>query len=147
MGYRDDFYKVQYIIGYTGDLHDFPTVYFQKGNEFGHITQKHPDSQNVGRMKVEASNSYFIGNEIVEGSLKLVEKIRGRIIHVSRNTLTKVDVFHPANKNTVALLAQSIYNRDRGEKYISHLSKKDDAMLNKTMEAKEAVLAQLRKAT
>lgn len=125
MGYRDDFYMVQNIMGYTGKLHDSPTVYFQKGSEYGHITQRHPLNQNVGRMKVHASNTYFIGNEMIEGSLRLVEKIDGKIFHTSRSTLTKVDVFHPANKDTVALLARSIYNGDQGEKYNADRSDKD----------------------
>lgn len=146
MGYRDDFYMVQNIIGYTGDLHDFPTVYFLKGDEFGHITQKHAESQNVGRMEVYSSNKYFIGNELVNGSKRLVEKINGKVIHTSRSTLTKVDVFEPANKETVALLAQSIYGRDQGEKYISGWSNKDFDMVDKARAAKDQVLAQLPRA-
>jgi hypothetical protein len=146
MGYRDDFYMVQNIVGYTGNLNDFPTVYFQKGNEFGHITQKHGDSQNVGRMEVDSSANYFIGNEIVDGSLRLVEKIDGEIIHTSRSTLTKVDTFAPAERDTVAILARSIYNRDQGEKYISSWSRKDFRKVDATIAAKSKVLAQLPKA-
>jgi len=146
MGYRDDFYMVQNIVGYTGDLNNFPTVYFQKGSEFGHITQKHDESQNVGRTEVYSSDAYFIGNELVGGSLRLVEKIGGRTFHTSRSTLTKVDTFAPANKDTVALLAQSIYNRDQGEKYISVWRKKDFTTVDKAMAAKAMVLAQLPKA-
>jgi hypothetical protein len=95
MGYRDDFYMVQYIIGYSGNLHDFPTVYFRKGNEYGHITQKHPCPQNVGRMAVRSSADYWIGNEPVHGTLKLLEKENGVVFHESRSTLTEVDVFAP----------------------------------------------------
>lgn len=146
MGYRDDFYMVQYIVGYTGNLHNYPTVYFQKGNEFGHITQKHGESQNVGRMEVYASDAYFIGNELVDGSLRLVEKIDGDIFHTSRSTLTRVDVFAPAERRTVAVLAQSIYNRDQGEKYISGWSKEDFDTVDATIAAKAKVLAQLPKA-
>jgi hypothetical protein len=143
MGYRDDFYMVQNIIGYSGNLNDFPTVYFQTKDEYGHITQKHPDPQNVGRMEVYKSTGYSIGNEMVGSTLKLVEKVNGKIIHESRSTLTKVDTFAPGNKETVALLAQSIYNRDTGEKYISSYSRKDFAKIDATADAKAKVLAQI----
>ena len=146
MGYRDDFYMVQNIIGYTGNLNDFPTVYFLKGSEYGHITQKHGDSQNVGRMEVYSSTTYTIGNELVDGTMKLVEKVDGQSIHTSRSTLTRVDVFAPAQRDTVALLAQSIYNRDQGEKYISSWSEKDFDKVDATIAAKAKVLAQLPKA-
>jgi hypothetical protein len=145
MGYRDDFYMVQNIIGYSGNLNDFPTVYFQKGDEYGHITQKHPDSQNVGRMEVYKSAGYWIGNEMVGSTLKLVEKVNGKIFHESRSTLTKVDTFDPSNRDTVALLAQSIYNRDAGEKYISSYSDKDFDTIDATIAAKAKVLAQIKK--
>lgn len=144
MGYRDDFYMVQYIIGYSGNLHDFPTVYFRKGNEYGHITQKHPCPQNVGRMAVRSSANYWIGNERVHGTLKLLEKENGVVFHESRSTLTAVDVFAPAQKDTVAILAQSIYNRDAGEKYISEFSEDDFEMIDAAEKAKAKVLAQLK---
>jgi hypothetical protein len=145
MGYRDDFYMVQNIIGYTGNVNDFPTVYFQKEDEYGHITQKHGDSQNVGRMEVYKSADYWIGNEMVGSTLKLVEKVNGKIFHTSRSTLTKVDTFDPRNRETVALLAQSIYNRDAGEKYISSYSDKDFDTIDATIAAKAKVLAQIKK--
>jgi len=145
MGYRDDFYMVQNILGYSGNLNDFPTVYFQKGDEYGHITQKHGDSQNVGRMEVYKSASYWIGNEMVRGKLKLVEKVNGTIIHESRSILTKVDTFDPMNKDTVALLAQSIYDRDAGEKYISSYSHEDFYKIDATKAAKAKVLAQIKR--
>ena len=89
MGYRDDFYMVQYIIGYSGNLHAFPTVYFRKGNEYGHITQKHPCPQNVGRMAVRSSADYWIGSEPGQGTLKLLEKENGVVFHESRSTLPR----------------------------------------------------------
>lgn len=143
MGYRDDFYMVQYIIGYSGKLHDFPTVYFQKGKEYGHITQKHDIPQNVGRMEVKSSDNYWIGNEVVDGNLKLVEKENGAVFHESRSTLTRVNVFDPNERDTVALLAQSIYNRDAGEKYISEFSDKDFDIIEAAIKAKKRVLNQL----
>ena len=145
MGYKDNFYMVQNIIGYTGNINDFPTVYFQKGKEYGHITQKHDETQNVGRMEVYESADYWIGNEMVGPTLKLVEKENGKIFHESRSTLTKVDTFNPANRDAVALLAQSIYNRDAGEKYISSYSKKDFDTIDATIATKAKVLAQIKK--
>ena len=145
MGYRDDFYMVQNIIGYTGNINNFPTVYFQKGQEYGHITQKHDESQNVGRMEVYSSAGYWIGNEMVGAVLKLVEKVNGEIFHESRSTLTTVNIFAPANRDAVALLAQSIYNRDAGEKYISTFSEKDFDIIDATMANKARVLAQIKK--
>jgi len=81
MGYRDDFYNEENILGYTGKLEDNPTVYFadagglnpklQKvGNQqkvvvqFGHITQAHNDPKNVGREAVREAYSYTIANVI-----------------------------------------------------------------------------------
>lgn len=145
MGYRDDFYMVQNIIGYSGTLHDFPTVYFQKGDEYGHITQKHADPQNVGRMEVYKSAGYWIGNEMVGSTLKLVEKVNGKIFHESRSTLTRVDTIDPNNRETVALLAQSIYNRDAGEKYISTYSEDDFNTIDATIAKKKQVMAQIKK--
>ena len=145
MGYRDDFYMVQNIIGYTGKLNDFPTVYFIKGDEYGHITQKHGDSQNVGRMEVMKSKNYSIGNETVHGALKLVEKENGEIFHESRSTLTKVDPIDPKNKETVALLAKSIYEGSSGEKYISGWTEKDFNTVDATIANKGKVMAQIKK--
>ena len=67
------------------------------------------------------------------------------MFHESRSTLTEVDVFAPGQKDTVALLAQSIYNRDAGEKYISEFSADDFDMIDAAAQAKAKVLAQLPK--
>jgi hypothetical protein len=115
MGYRDDFYKAENMIGYSGDLHSFPTVYFQSGREFGHITQEHGNSQNVGRGTVRSDATYSIGNETVDGSLRLVEKRSGKIFHKSRSTLTRVEQM-PFDDKSVIL--QAIWKYP-DEKYIS----------------------------
>lgn len=132
MGYRDDFYAVENIIGYTGVLHDFPTVYFQTGTEYGHITQRHDFSQNVGRNEIHSAVGYSIGNEEIGGKLKLVEKMNGRIFHESRGTLTKVA---QSDKDTMAILAQAIWKWPN-EKYISSFGKKD---LSEIRTAKKAM--------
>ena len=33
MGYEDEFYSQDNILGYTGDLHDNPTVYFAEAGK------------------------------------------------------------------------------------------------------------------
>jgi len=81
MAYCDLLYKVNYIIGYTGDLNNKPTVYFCKESQEngqvrtkmvgtieqilflnGHITQFHKDNGNIGREQVFESFSYAIMN-------------------------------------------------------------------------------------
>ena len=64
MGYRDDFYKLDNMIGYTGVLHKQPTVYFYDSatHGFGHITQQHSDPTNVGREQYNADDKYKIEN-------------------------------------------------------------------------------------
>ncbi len=118
MGYRDDFYVPKNIIGYSGQVHAFPTVYFQQGSEFGHITQKHDISQNVGRGDVGDDPKYWIGNESYRGSLRLVEKSGDQIWHVSRSTLKKIEEV-PFEDQMV--LAQAIY-QNTNQKYINDYS-------------------------
>jgi hypothetical protein len=79
MGYRDDFYIKDNILGYTGNLHKDPTVYFADAGgtapkiakvngkdkvlvSFGHITQFHDMADNIGRGPVDESTSYSIYN-------------------------------------------------------------------------------------
>lgn len=139
MGYRDDFYAVGNIIGYSGSLHSFPTVYFQTANEYGHITQKHDTSQNVGRMEVSQANGYSIGNETIQGQLRLVERVGGKAIHVSRSTLTRVPASDAA---TLAILAQAIWKYD-GEKYITHYDEETFDMMDAAANAKAAMHQEL----
>lgn len=47
--YRPDFYVRENMIGYTGELHNAPTIYFKSATEYGHITQAHKLASNVGR--------------------------------------------------------------------------------------------------
>ena len=65
MGYRDDFYKLENIIGITGPIDSLPSVYFQntKTGEFGHITQVHYYDWNQGRCPVVVDKGYQIKNE------------------------------------------------------------------------------------
>jgi len=59
MTYRPDFYTAENIVGYTGDLHNDPTVYFETYTEHGRITQFHHKWDNVGRNEVR-QNLLFV---------------------------------------------------------------------------------------
>ena len=95
MGYRDDFYKKDNILGYTGDLMKDPTVYFADAGglnpntvdvdgrtqvlvSFGRITQVHPHEDNVGRGKVHECYSYSISNVTENGREQAKECVYGR---------------------------------------------------------------------
>ena len=119
MAYRDDFYHADNIIGYSGTLHEFPTIYFLTAKEYGHITQEHGYGQNVGRQEVRNAAGYTIGNESVKGKLKLLEKMNGRVFHESRTTLTKVS---KSDVDAFAICSQVIWKYP-DEKYISNFSK------------------------
>lgn len=107
MPYREDFYISKNIIGYTGKLHENPTVYFKTQAEYGRITQYHKNKKNIGRNKVRSTASYSYGNEEVErdGEMKtvLVER-NGDMVHVSRNEFIEVD----QNSAAIAVLMQAI---------------------------------------
>ncbi len=70
MGYRDDFYIVDFIIGYTGVLHKNPSVYFfdPAKNAFGHITQHHALANNIGREPYVEDDEYDIENTFVNSA-------------------------------------------------------------------------------
>lgn len=111
--YRANFYVPENIIGYTGALHENPTVYFQDGAEFGHITQAHDNAWNIGRepvMSEEPGTRYVIennDNDVAEE--KLVNPVTGATIlrfHTSRSK------FHDArrlNIDVLAILAGAIW--------------------------------------
>lgn len=57
-GYKDDFYIDKNIVGYTGKIDEYPTVYFERTEEndtisFGRITQRHHIRGNIGREVVQ----------------------------------------------------------------------------------------------
>lgn len=87
MAYRGDFYIPQYIIGYTGNINTNPTVYFQNGTGYGHITQHHDIRQNIGREEVRHAQDYRIFNNVHGRS---EEWAGGRCFHESRNRFTGV---------------------------------------------------------
>ncbi|HUO23133.1 MAG TPA: hypothetical protein VMU59_11510 [Caulobacteraceae bacterium] len=140
MGYRDDFYIVDNIIGYSGSLSDFPSVYFQTKGEFGHITQKHPSSQNVGRSIVQHAAGYKIENVMVKGQLKLLESMNGAVFHESRSTLKRVAELSAADK---AIVAQSIW-QCKLQKQIDFWSEDDFDLIDDVMAKHKQVMAQLK---
>ena len=115
MGYRDDFYDAYNIIGYTGSLHEKPTVYFKYGKEFGHIMQSHTAQYNVGREEVQeefGGLKYVIENVTKNGEEVAIERLvnpaTGKTefeFHSSRSKF--IDTSH-ANVAVFAILAQSI---------------------------------------
>lgn len=140
MGYKDDFYCIGNMIGYTGDIHDFPTVYFLRevagGSFYGHITQKHDLPGNVGRLHVSRwpDPHYTIDNERVHGVLKLVE--RGRDwTHESRSTLKRL---REMSANDIAICAQAIW-QCQYEKYITEYSGSDLNKIGTQMNRKAAI--------
>lgn len=114
MGYRDDFYKLENIIGYTGTVENNPTVYFivmreRDGEDiyvFGRITQAHMQADNIGRERVYASAHYSGMNEEDDyGREVWVECIGERVIHTSRNPFVRIEDCSPRQK---AVLARAI---------------------------------------
>jgi hypothetical protein len=102
MGYRDDFYIVENMFGYTGKISEKPTVYFVTATEYGRITQDHENKNNIGRNKVRNTDGYTIGNE---GSMA-VERWRGKIVHKSRHKIILIRQVPPGDQ---AILSQSIW--------------------------------------
>jgi hypothetical protein len=139
MGYRDDFYHAENMIGYSGDIQSFPTVYFQMGEKYGHITQEHGRSQNVGRGTVKRNANYSIGNEEVDGAQKLVEKVGDRIFHKSRSVLTKIERM---TFDDQAIILQAIWHYPN-EKYISGYNSSIRATIKGAMVARSNMHAQL----
>lgn len=77
VAYRRDFYVPGNIIGYAGPI-EKATIFFMQGTIYGHIVQWDPDTDNIGREKVDdfahIGGGYYIGNEMIKGSLVAVER-------------------------------------------------------------------------
>jgi len=136
MGYRDDFYIVANIVGYTGNIAQSPTVYFRGGNEYGRITQKHDITTNLGRNTVHNDPTYQFQNQLQpNGALCMVEMSQGQVVHTSRNQFVPAAGLGPGN---MALLAQAIVTFPH-EKTVSEY---DDDLFD-VLDRKDAVNAQL----
>lgn len=109
MGYRDDFYTADNLVGHTGDPKNHPTVYFMRDIGptvlFGHITQKHEIPENVGRERVDEHPEYLITNEEFEDGVHAVEWAGDRDLHTSRNVFVDID---DSSKEVRALLLGAI---------------------------------------
>jgi len=107
MGYRDDFYVRENIIGITGRVHDLPSVYFRKGNEYGHITQIHAFHWNWGRTPVLADAGWSITN-LCPSSCNCREIVSheingdGQVIHRSRTHFKSRDMLTADQQNVCA---------------------------------------------
>ncbi len=125
MGYRDDFYIVENIVGYTGNLHQNPTVYFYIGgatSTFGHITQAHTLDENVGREKVITDDEYVAGNITRQGHTFFFEEWSDGQ-HPSRTPMVFRAQF---GANDINVLAQAIRNPDCTHlKKVTHMSNTD----------------------
>jgi hypothetical protein len=115
MTYRDDFYVVGNMYGYTGQVNDNPTVYFVSATEHGRITQDHPRTENIGRDVVKSIEGYSIGNEPdANGVLRCLEydeyvgydRATFDKSHRSRGALVLISETAAADR---AVLAQSIW--------------------------------------
>ncbi len=126
MGYRDDFYTAENIIGYTGTVHADPTVYFFRDHEYGHITQNHGIAQNVGRGPVRRHEDYRIDNRDVKGEQRCVEYANGKVFHISRNVFVGKDAL---SDEQMAVLAQSVTNHTELKRWATMTRGEKDAAL------------------
>jgi hypothetical protein len=129
MGYRDDFYCMRNLFGYTGQIHRFPTVYFVKetpaGAFYGHITQQHDGSANVGRMEVAGPDPQYRAEN--EGWFRkhLVERSGGIDFHTSRSRLVRRKDMKDAELALCLLAIRSCTH----EKYITAYSPRDHELI------------------
>ena len=85
--YASEFYLETNIVGYTGDLSNNPTIYFETQLYFGHITQSHDVIANVGRQLVEEKQMYYQAADLNTGFLE--EWNNGKLVHDSRGKFLK----------------------------------------------------------
>ena len=134
MGYEDNFYKKENIIGYTGEIKKKPTVYFADAGvlnpktvtvngksqivvKYGHITQAHDLKCNVGREEVGEAWSYSISNQLnQDGELSSHEDIIGKELVPDKPWLKKAHLtvhesrskFERVTAGNIKVLAQAI---------------------------------------
>lgn len=105
----DYFYNFDNFIGYTGDLQNYPTLYFVSEAYYGRITTAHPHADNVGRAAPKLLTGYSkthilkADRDPVTGKAKRDPVTRQKILkrrlyerntrlgkkHVSRNALVE----------------------------------------------------------
>lgn len=141
MGYRDDFYVSDNIIGYTGDILAEASVYFQKnagGNRsFGRITQDHDHKLNIGRNTVRTTTDYVIENRNIGGEQRCIEFYDGDVQHTSRNAFVSSADLSALQKS---VLERSIYNFTEGKgKYTASRADKAADRATETRTARKAI--------
>lgn len=73
MAYANDFYKIENVVGYTGDLvKRVGSLYFQDRlqNKYGRITFGHPAADNNGRGVVHTTTNYKRKNMFLDEALE-----------------------------------------------------------------------------
>lgn len=143
MPYHDTFYTFTNIIGYTGQLHCGPTVYFRcdATNRAGHITQSHHRPQNIGREYPFEMMNYRMENKVYAGQEVLHEYLGNYMFHRSRHKFialgTEVRGSGPnrLDMNTLAILAQAI-RQFPDAKPVPNLNNRVEAQLDVVVENK-----------
>ncbi len=111
MPHGEDLYKPENIFAYTGDIDNNPSVYFKmdipidKGFQevkYGHITQDHDNSLNIGRERVAQGPVYFLKNEYKKGTTELRNKEFAYLFNKDKNK-HEVKSFH-TSRNTHELI-------------------------------------------
>ena len=127
MGYRDDFFSTANIVGYTGDLQNNPTVYFETDDEQAHITQAHDNANNVGRGVVYTTEGYSKANVYYEEdhAVHLVEMYGGKKIHKSRNMFIAVPNLDSRPALKTILSKAILTHTDIKPKYVKFQSRKN----------------------
>lgn len=72
MAYESDFYKLENVVGYTGDLvKRVGSLYFEdrRAKKYGRITMGHPDPSNNGRGVVDITDDYKRKNMFLDEDL------------------------------------------------------------------------------
>ena len=152
MGYRDDLYNIGNIIGYTGSLHDFPTVYFRcdRLGLAGHITQKHDRPQNVGRHEPFETIGYSIRNkyDAEKGKLVAKEYFYAYAFHTSRGAYTEIGTaVRPGrgefiDMHAINILATAIA-RNTDQKQMSTIGDRQEVQLDQVKYQKGLAMSQM----
>ncbi|MEM8582697.1 MAG: hypothetical protein AAGF87_00440 [Bacteroidota bacterium] len=99
MAYYPDFYHPSNIIGYSGNLHNKPTVYFMRrtayGYRIGRIIQRSSNSKRIGRAEVREYPRYRIGNRggrVAEWYDKKIRKGRRAFVPAQRLNMSAISI-------------------------------------------------------